>query len=79
MARFVGIEGILQREELLHGDMRAQARCALLVSLRPAVRGSRSSVLRGTLPDRVLANLTRRANQLGYALVKNPDIELGVS
>jgi transposase len=28
---------------------------------------------------RVLANLTRRAKQLGYALVKNPDIELGVS
>ncbi len=28
---------------------------------------------------RVLANLTRRAKQLGYALVKNSDIELGVS
>ena len=28
---------------------------------------------------RVLANLTRRAKQLGYALVKNPEIEVGVS
>jgi transposase len=28
---------------------------------------------------RVLANLRRRAKQLGYALVKNPEIELGVS
>jgi hypothetical protein len=28
---------------------------------------------------RILANLTRRAKQLGYALVKNPEIELGVS
>jgi transposase len=28
---------------------------------------------------RVLANLTRRAKQLGYALVKTPDFELGVS
>lgn len=28
---------------------------------------------------RVLANLTRRAKQLGYALVKNSEIELGVS
>ena len=28
---------------------------------------------------RVLANLTRRAKQLGYVLVKNSEIELGVS
>ena len=28
---------------------------------------------------RVLANLTRRAKQLGYALVKNPETALGVS
>ena len=28
---------------------------------------------------RVLANLGRRAQQMGYALVKNPEVEPGVS